>query len=122
MDAADEVVAFEERLVRLRAIGRVGPYCARGVGLVEQPLTQSRALVGRSVGRVPAPDQPTVDRDMVQPPTVYPAATEKLGLLDRPRAADVVTFYATIERFNFLVGAMSNEPDKEVGLSRSSSA
>jgi hypothetical protein len=57
------------------------------------------------------------DLAALQPPAVYPAATEKLGLLDRPRAADVVTFYATIERFNFLVRAMSNEPDKMVGLS-----
>ena len=54
-------------LVGLRAIGRVGPHRARGVGLVEQPLAQPRALVGRRVGRVPAPDQPifAVDRDVV---------------------------------------------------------
>src|SRR5271168_3011995 len=55
MDAADEPVLFEERLIGLRAVGRVGSDGARGVGLVEQPLTQPRALVGRSVGRVPAP-------------------------------------------------------------------
>ncbi len=67
MDAADEAVPFEERLVRLRAVGRVGPDGARGVGLVEQPLAQPRALVGGGVGRVLAPDQPVlaVDGDMV---------------------------------------------------------
>ena len=67
MDAADEAVPFEEHLVRLRAVGRVGPHRARRVGLVEQPLAQPRALVGRGVGRVPAPDQPmlAIDRDMV---------------------------------------------------------
>src|SRR5947209_4546124 len=67
MDAADEAVPFEERFVRLRAVGRVGPHRARGVGLVEQPFTQPRALISRSVGCVPAPDQPmlAIDRDVV---------------------------------------------------------
>ena len=42
-------------------------HTAPAVALVEQPLTQARALVGRSVGHVPAPEHPmfTVDRDMV---------------------------------------------------------
>ncbi len=42
MDAADEPVLFEERLIGLRAVGRVGPDGARGVGLVEPP-SRSRA-------------------------------------------------------------------------------
>ena len=56
------------------------------------------------------------DLTVLQPPTVYPTATERLGLVSRPRAAEVVAFYATIERFNFLAMAMSNEPDKKVLL------
>jgi len=41
MDAADEAVLCEEVLVGFRAIGRIGPYHARGVGLVEQAFAQA---------------------------------------------------------------------------------
>jgi hypothetical protein len=67
MDVADEAVPGEELLVDLRAIGRVGPHRAGRVGLINESLAQSRALVSRRVGCVPAPDQPVfvVDRDVV---------------------------------------------------------
>jgi hypothetical protein len=66
MDAADEAVLCEEVLVGFRAIGRIGPYHARGVGLVEQAFAQARAFVGRGVARVPAPDQAerAIDRNV----------------------------------------------------------
>ena len=54
---------------------------------------------------------------MFQPPIVYPAAADKLGLVRRPRAADVVNFYAMIERVNFAVRTMSNEPTEKIVLS-----
>ena len=57
-------------------------------------------------------------RQHLYPPTVYPAAaTGTMGLLRRPRAAAVVDFYGTIERFNFIAKAMSNEPTEEVSPS-----
>jgi hypothetical protein len=55
------------------------------------------------------------DLAVLHPPTVYPAAAGgTMGLLRRPRAADVVAFYATIERLNFAARAMTNEPTKNV--------
>jgi hypothetical protein len=57
------------------------------------------------------------DLAVLQPPLVYPVAADRLGLVRRPRAADVVEFYATIERVNFSVRAMSNEPTEKVSLS-----
>lgn len=52
------------------------------------------------------------DLALLYPPTVYPAAAAgALGLLRRPRSAAVVDFYATVERLNFAVKAMSNYPD-----------
>jgi hypothetical protein len=55
------------------------------------------------------------DLAVLHPPTVYPAAAGgTMGLLRRPRAADVVTFYATLERLNFAARAMTNEPTKNV--------
>jgi hypothetical protein len=41
-------------------------------------------------------------------------AANRLGLIRRPRAADVVAFYAAIERLNFAARAMSNEPENKV--------
>ena len=65
-----------------------------------------------------------VQRDLqalavLHPPTVYSAAAAAgtMGLLRRPRAADVVDFYATIERFNFAARAISNEPNEKVSRS-----
>jgi hypothetical protein len=43
VDEADEAVLCEEILVGLRTIGRIGPYRARRVGLVEQAFAQARA-------------------------------------------------------------------------------
>jgi hypothetical protein len=66
----------------------------------------------------------SVQRDLkalavLHPPTVYPAAAAAgtMGLLRRPRAADVVDFYATIERLNFAAKAISNEPNEKVSRS-----
>ena len=54
------------------------------------------------------------DLAALPPPIVYPAAADRLGHVRRPSAADVVEFYAFIERINFFVGVMSkmssNEP------------
>ena len=66
MDAADEAVP--SGTPRSASSGRpCRPSTALAVLSVEQPLAQPRALVGRGVGRVPAPDQPmlAIDRDMV---------------------------------------------------------
>lgn len=67
VDAADEAVLGQELLVDLRPIGRVGPHRAGGVGLVEQPLAEPRALVSRGVAGVPTTDQAVlaIDRDVV---------------------------------------------------------
>jgi hypothetical protein len=54
---------------------------------------------------------------VLQPPIVYPAAADKLGLVRRPRASDVVNFYAMIERVNFAVRTLSNEPTEKIVLS-----
>jgi hypothetical protein len=55
---------------------------------------------------------------VLHPPTIYPAAAaDALGLLKRPRAAAVVDFYSTIERFNLIAKAMSNEPTEKVSPS-----
>ena len=52
---------------------------------------------------------------VLYPPTIYPAAAAgTMGLLWRPYAADVVIFYATIERLNYTARAMSNEPNEKV--------
>ena len=40
-----------------------------------------------------------------------------MGLLRRPRAADVVDFYGTVERLNLIAKAMSNEPTEKVSPS-----
>lgn len=57
------------------------------------------------------------DLAVLHPPTVYPAVADRLGLISRPRAADVVAFYATIERINFSARAATNEPTKAVSAS-----
>lgn len=58
------------------------------------------------------------DLAVLHPPTVYPAAAAgTMGLLWWPRAAAVVDFYATIERINFAVRAISNEPSEKVLMS-----
>jgi hypothetical protein len=58
------------------------------------------------------------DLAVLFPPTIYPAAAAgAMGLLKRPRAADVVEFYATVERLNFIAKAMSNEPTEKVSPS-----
>jgi hypothetical protein len=58
------------------------------------------------------------DRDfdwaVLPPPVVYPAAADRLGHVGRPSAADVVNFYANVERANFTVRVMSNEPTEKV--------
>ena len=58
------------------------------------------------------------DRDfdwaVLPPPVVYPAAADRLGHVGRPSAADVVNFYANIERANFTVRMISNEPTEKV--------
>jgi hypothetical protein len=58
------------------------------------------------------------DLAVLHPPTVYPAAAGgTMGLLWRPRAADVVIFYATIERLKFSARAISNQPNEKVTMS-----
>jgi hypothetical protein len=68
-------------------------------------------------GKGQQPQRDFRDLAVLQPPLVYPVAADRLGLVRRPRAADVVEFYATIERVNFSVRAMSNEPTEKVSLS-----
>jgi hypothetical protein len=53
---------------------------------------------------------------VLHPPTVYPAAADRMGFMKRPRAADVVEFYATIERLNFSTRAATTEPTKPVSV------
>lgn len=57
-------------------------------------------------------------RDLVvlSPPVVYPVAADRLGLVTRPRAADVVGLYASIERLNFAARVMSNDPREKVTI------
>jgi hypothetical protein len=50
------------------------------------------------------------DWAVLPPPVVYPAAADRSGHVRRPSAANVVEFYANIERANFTVRALSNEP------------
>jgi hypothetical protein len=49
------------------------------------------------------------------PPTVYPAAAGgMMGLLMRPRAADVIKFYQNIERLSFFATRITSEPTERV--------
>jgi hypothetical protein len=57
------------------------------------------------------------DWAVLPPPVVYPAAAAgTMGLLWRPRAADVVDFYANIERANSTARALSNQPTENVSV------
>ena len=57
------------------------------------------------------------DLTALYPPTVYPAAAAgTMGLLSRPSAADVVDFYATVERLKTTARLMSNEPNENAAL------
>jgi hypothetical protein len=47
-------------------------------------------------------------------PIVYPAAADRMGFVKRPRPADVVGFYATLERVNFSTRAATTDPMKPV--------
>lgn len=54
---------------------------------------------------------------VLPPPVVYPAAAGgTMGLLRRPCAAAVIDFYANIERTNFTVRRLSNEPTENVSV------
>jgi hypothetical protein len=53
---------------------------------------------------------------VLPPPVVYPAASDRLGHVRRPSAANVVEFYANIERANFTVRALSNTPTEKVSI------
>src|SRR6516225_5250497 len=57
MDAADEAVPGQEFLIGLRAISRVGPNGACGVGFVEQAFAHAAAFIGRGVAGVPPADK-----------------------------------------------------------------
>src|SRR6516164_10575277 len=67
MNATDEAVPLHECLIGCRAIGGVRPNAARCVGLIEQALSQTRALIGGGVGRRPFADEAeaAVDRNVV---------------------------------------------------------
>jgi hypothetical protein len=56
------------------------------------------------------------DWAVLPPPVVYPAAADRLGHVRRSSAADVVEFYANIERANFTVRALSNAPTENVSV------
>jgi hypothetical protein len=62
--------------------------------------------------------QPHRDFDwaVLPPPVVYPAASDRLGHVRRPSAANGVEFYANIERANFTVRALSNTPTEKVSI------
>ncbi len=68
MDAADESIGLHEGLVGLRAVGRVRPDGAGGVGLVEQALPGPRALIGGGICRLPFADQPEPPVDRLSNP------------------------------------------------------
>ena len=46
VDVADEAILGQERLVGCRSIGGIGPHPTRRIGLVEQALAQTTALIG----------------------------------------------------------------------------
>ena len=49
MDVADEAILVQERFVGRRSVGDIGPHPARRIGLVEQALAQTTALIGSRV-------------------------------------------------------------------------
>ena len=55
----------EKVLVGLRAVGRIGLYDARRVGLVEQAVAQPRLFIRRGVAGFPAADQAALAIDQV---------------------------------------------------------
>ena len=64
------------------------------------------------------PEKPMQARDLrsvaVFPrPTVYPASADRIGLLG-PLAVSVTSFYSTIERLNFTVRFLTNDPEELV--------
>jgi hypothetical protein len=46
-------------------------------------------------------------------PTIYPASADRIGLLG-PLAVSVTSFYSTIERLNFTVRFLTNDPEEEL--------
>ena len=82
-------------------------------------LIKTREIIARNQVAFRSGKQPQRDfRDLalLQPPIVYPAAADMLGHVRRPSAAEVVEFYATIERVNFSVRAASNEPTERISI------
>jgi hypothetical protein len=61
MDVADEAILVQERLVGRRSVGGIGPHPARCIGLVEQALAQTTALIGSRIRGRPSAD---VDRNV----------------------------------------------------------
>ncbi len=101
MDAADQAVLGQPRLVLGRAVGAVGPDVAGGVGPLDQSLAQARAVVPGGIGGDLAADDPvySVDRDVglvaedgdrdVDLPVSFHARLG-LGVLDGPAPVHVL--------------------------------
>src|SRR5215210_3480079 len=66
VDLALKAIPLHERLIRLRAVGAVGPDGRAGVALVEQTAAQHPPVMGRGIGHLPPPDEavPPVDAGM----------------------------------------------------------
>jgi hypothetical protein len=77
-------------------------------------LFKTREILRRRSG----PEKPMRARDLrcvvaFHPPTVYPASADRIGLLG-PLAVSVTSFYSTIERLNFTVRFLTNDPEELV--------
>jgi hypothetical protein len=75
-------------------------------------LIKTREILRRRSG----PEKRMLARDLrsvvaFHPPTVYPASADKIGLLG-PLAVSVTSFYSTIERLNFTVRFLTDDPEE----------
>ena len=76
---------------------------------------RDRLTTGKEAFRSGRPHR-DFDWAVLPPPVVYPVAADRLGHVRRPGAANVVEFYANIERANFTVRALSNVPREKVSV------
>jgi hypothetical protein len=110
---------FFARCKERREIQALRASLAGEIRLYFDLLTETRQILTIRKEEFHSGEQPQrrIRELVLQPPIAYPVAADKLGLVRRPRAADVVNFYAMIERVNFAVRTMSNEPAEKISLS-----
>jgi hypothetical protein len=115
--ATREQTATTVRLERERAsteVDMLRKSLAVEIRLYIETLITTREILRQRSG----PEKHMRARDLrsvvaFHPPTVYPASADRIGLLG-PLAVSVVSFYSAIERLNFTVRFLTNDPEELV--------